>query len=102
MDLCARLKKLHRRLLWSPSKRTFRMPSRSNRKTRRSSDLIKVAVIWNPNNVAVNGFMRTIKEAAPSIAVEPIEAHVQNAVEIKSEDTTLFRSHQGGSDLEPE
>ncbi len=46
--------------------------------------VIKVAVIWNPNNVAVNGFMRTIKEAAPSIAVEPIEAHVQNAVEIEN------------------
>ena len=43
----------------------------------------KVVVLWNPNNVSVNGFMLKIKEAAPSLGLEPIEAHVQNAAEIE-------------------
>jgi putative ABC transport system substrate-binding protein len=43
----------------------------------------KVAVLWNPNNVAVNGFMPKIKDAASALGVEPTEAHVQNAAEIE-------------------
>ena len=43
----------------------------------------EVAVLWNPNNVSVNGFMLKIKEAASSLGVESIEAHVQNAAEIE-------------------
>ena len=44
----------------------------------------KVVVLWNPNNVSVNGFMRRIKDAAPLVGVEPIEAHVRNAAEIEN------------------
>jgi putative ABC transport system substrate-binding protein len=43
----------------------------------------KVIVLWNPKNVSVNGFMLKIKEAAPPLAVETVEAHVQNAADIE-------------------
>jgi putative ABC transport system substrate-binding protein len=44
----------------------------------------KAAVLWNPKNVSVNGFVPKIREAARSRVVETIEVHVQNADEIES------------------
>jgi putative tryptophan/tyrosine transport system substrate-binding protein len=46
-------------------------------------NITHVAVIWNPNNITVNGFMLKIKAAAVQFSVEPIEVHVQNAFEIE-------------------
>jgi hypothetical protein len=43
-----------------------------------------VAVLWNPKNISVNGFVPKTKEAALPLAVEIIEAHVQNADDIDS------------------
>jgi putative ABC transport system substrate-binding protein len=45
-------------------------------------DIKKVAVLWNPNNVSVNGFMARINDAASSLGVETIATHVRNADEI--------------------
>jgi putative ABC transport system substrate-binding protein len=45
--------------------------------------VIKVAVIWNPKNISVNGYFPHIEMAAPSFAVEPIATHVQSAAEIE-------------------
>jgi putative ABC transport system substrate-binding protein len=55
----------------------------------------KVAVLWNPNNVSVNGFMRRIKEAALLFAVEPIEAHVRNGAEIENAIAAFSHANTG-------
>jgi putative ABC transport system substrate-binding protein len=62
----------------------------------------KVAVIWNPNNVSVNGFMLKIKEAAPSLAVEAVEAHVQNPAEIDHAIAALAQEPNTGLIVPPD
>ena len=64
--------------------------------------LKKVAVLWNPNNISVNGFMLKIKEAAPSLGLEPIEAHVQNAAEIERAITAFSDASNTGLIVPPD
>jgi len=62
----------------------------------------KVAVLWNPNNVSVNGFMLKIKEAAQLLGLEPIEAHVQNAAEIERAITAFSHASNTGLIVPPD
>jgi len=64
--------------------------------------LNKVVVLWNPNNVSVNGFMLKVKEVAPSLGIEPVEAHVQNAAEIERAMAALSRDSNTGLIVPPD
>jgi putative ABC transport system substrate-binding protein len=62
----------------------------------------KVAVLWNPNNVSVNGFITKIREAASSLAVEIIATHVRNADEIDSAITAFAELSSIGVIIPPD
>ena len=62
----------------------------------------KVAVIWNPKNVSVNGYWPVIEAAAPSFAVEPIATHVQNAAEIERAIDSLAHESNVGLIVSPD
>jgi len=62
----------------------------------------KVAVVWNPNNVSVNGFMRWIWVDAPSSGLEPIEVHVRNAADIETAIARLSQTPNVGLIVPPD
>ena len=62
----------------------------------------RVAVLWNPKNISVNGFMPKIRQSASLRAVETIEAHVENAADIKSAIATLAHASNVGLIVPPD
>jgi putative tryptophan/tyrosine transport system substrate-binding protein len=62
----------------------------------------KVAVLWNSKNVSVNGFVPRIRYAAQSLAVEIIEAHVQNADDIEFTIEGFSRARDVGLIIPPD
>jgi putative ABC transport system substrate-binding protein len=62
----------------------------------------KVAVLWNPSNVSVSGFMTKVREAAAPIGIETVETHVRNAAEIESAIAAFPREPTTGLIIPPD
>jgi putative ABC transport system substrate-binding protein len=62
----------------------------------------RVAVLWNPDNISVNGFMPRIKWSAAQLAIETIVTHVQNATDIESAIATFADAANVGLIIPPD
>jgi len=58
--------------------------------------IARVGIVWNPQNISVGGFMKSIASAASLSGVQAVAIHVQNADEIESGVNAFAGEPDGG------